>query len=108
MIKLCAQWRLGIGYTELFAAALLEFNIRSARARIISAWLFCCTMRQLLPSPVIVNRHSAASKECRCFGGNAVFVLRLQAEQRLAVLVAAQCENREDETCAVLRSEQPL
>ena len=65
-------------------------------------------MHQLLPSPVIVNRHSAASKECRCFGHNAVFVLRLQAEQRLAVLVAAQCENRGDETCAVLRSEQPL
>jgi len=59
-------------------------------------------VRQLLPAPVTVDRHSAAGQECRCFGRNAVFVLRLEAEQRFAILVAAQRENREDETSAVL------
>ena len=65
-------------------------------------------MRQLSPTPVIVDRDSAAGQDCRCFGRNAVLVLRLEAEQRIAVLVAAQRENRENETSAVLRSEQPL
>ena len=41
----------------------------------------------------------------RCFGRNAVFVLRLESEQGFAILVAAQRENREDETSAVLGSE---
>src|SRR6516162_5338076 len=102
---------IGIGYAELSAAALLEFITRAARARIVSTSLSCftcCTIRQLSPTPVIVDRHNAAGQERRCFGRNAVFLLRLEAEQRFAILVAAQRKNRKDEIGAVLRSEQPL
>src|SRR6516225_1917445 len=82
---------IGIGYAELSAAALLEFITRAARARIVSTSLSCfscCTVRQLSPTPVIVDRHNAAGQERRCFGRNALFLFRLEAEQRFAVFVA--------------------
>ena len=90
---------MGIGYAELSAAALLEFITRAAGARIVSTSLSrfaCCTVRQLSPAPVIFNRHSAAGQERRCLSRNAVLVLRLETEQRFAILVAAQREDRED------------
>jgi len=73
----------------LSAAALLEFITGAAGAGIVSAWLSCfacCAMRQLSSTPVIVDRHSAAGQEYRCFDRDAVFLLRLEAKQRLAVL----------------------
>src|SRR5260221_6051091 len=96
------------------AAAFLELLARAAGAGLVPSGFGhgSSVRRRALPrsppAPVIGDGDDTARQGLACFSHDPILILRVEAEQGLAMLVAAEREDREEEQRVSLRVEQRL